>query len=361
MRLGLPRRSMIGLATSVALLIGCSVGVVELCACGEPGCARSECASEDGAMVVADAGGASDASSSDALLRPDIASDTPMLADAPVMDASVMDAPVMDAPVMDVPVVDIPVVDVPMVDVPMVDVPVVDIPVVDARVVDAPVTDVGTAAPPEISLLGNNDLDFWCLPRITNADPSQTLRMTVVVSGVGRFFSSGGNHLVFAVNTEGGAGGSDPHCGPIIRRGTNLFTNARGFIFFAGDNDVRAEHWNGTSSPGVAEVRNGASVVFRPSVEDTLHIRITVGYRTGVLANTMRIDIRRGDNLGGELLFSGIQEGWGWNWSGEHRACIGAIAGGFRSPNETRCAEELVSRSAPSARLPIVSAQLQTF
>lgn len=179
--------------------------------------------------------------------------------------------------------------------------------------------------------------------------------------GWGGFFANGGNHVVFALNPEGGAGGNDPHCGPIVRRGANLFTNARGFIFFAGDNDVRAEHWNGTASPGLAQVPNGTSAVFRPAQEDTLHIRITVGYRTGVLANTMRIEIRRGDNLGGDLLFSGIQPGWGWDWRGTHRACIGMIAGGFRSPNDTGCVETRVSRSAPAAELTVVSAQLQTY
>lgn len=293
-------------------------------------------------MDVTDASGAPDASRSDPLVPSDVARDTPAL----------QDLPAVDVPAMDVPAVDVPAVDVPAVDVPAVDVPAVDVPAMD----------VGTAAPPTLSLLGNNDLDFWCLPRVANSDPSQTLRLTAVVSGVGRFFTNGGNHIVFAVNTQGGAGGSDPHCGMIVRRGTNLFTNARGFIVFAGDNDVRAEHWNGTASPGIAQVRNAASGgVFRPSIEDTIHVRATVGYRTGVWANTMRIEIRRGDSVSGELLFSGTQEGWGWDWSGVHSACIGIIAGGFRSPNETRCVEELASRSAPGAGLPIVSAQLQTF
>ena len=350
-------RSLVGLAASLTLLLGCSVGVVEDCACGDPRCARPVCAQDDGAVTdTAAATDAGDGSSADVLPRQDVADDRP-----PPQDAPAMDAPAMDAPATDAPATDAPTMDVAATDSPITDAPPRDTSVPEASVPDVPPPDSGPAAPPVLSLLGNNDLDFWYVPTITNTDASQTLRLTAVVSGVGRFFANGGNHVVFALNPEGGAGGNDPHCGTVVRRGDNLFTNARGFILFAGDNDVRAEHWNGTASPGVAQVPNGTSSVFRAAQEDTLHIRITVGYRTGVLANTMRIEIRRGDNLGGDLLFSGIQPGWGWDWRGTHRACIGMIAGGFRSPNETGCVEMRVSRSAPAAELTLVSAQLQTY
>jgi hypothetical protein len=362
MRQGRPRGSLVAVVASLALLVGCSVGVVEDCDCGDPRCARPVCAQDDGAVSdTVDATDEQDTSPADVLPRTDVTDDRPIAHDAAAMDAPAMDASTMDASAMDAPAMDVPVVDVVTLDAPVADTPVRDTSVPEAAVPDVPPPDSGPAAPPVLSLLGNNDLDFWYVPTITNTDASQTLRLTAVVSGVGRFFANGGNHVVLALNPEGGAGGNDPHCGPIVRRGANLFTNARGFIFFAGDNDVRAEHWNGTASPGLAQVPNGTSAVFRPAQEDTLHIRITVGYRTGVLANTMRIEIRRGDNLGGDLLFSGIQPGWGWDWRGTHRACIGMIAGGFRSPNDTGCVETRVSRSAPAAELTVVSAQLQTY
>lgn len=236
--------------------------------------------------------------------------------------------------------------------------------VTDVRVVNdsAPALDVVVSSAPELVLRNNNDLDFWYVPRRTNTDATQTLRLVTVISGVQSFFANGGSHIVFAMNPEGSAGERDPHCGPVIRHSTNLFTNARGFILFPGDNDVRAEHWNGTASPGIAMVSNTVpSTVFHPATEDTLHVRVMVGYRSGVWANTMTIEIRRGDSVSGPLLFSGIQPGWGWNWTGSHNACIGIIANGFVSPNDTACTEVLTSRSAPNASLRIVTAELQLF
>ena len=165
------------------------------------------------------------------------------------------------------------------------------------------------------------------------------------------FFSKGGNHIVFALDCTGGQGSNNPHCGPIYRNGENLWAHARGFIIF-GDGTVRAEQWNGTSNPGLLTISNTSGATFNPATTPLFNVRITAGYRSGVWANKMIITIREGAGTQNKVLFSGIAEGWGWDWTGTHKCAIGAIGPGFVSPNSTGCSEQRIPRSAPNAVLP---------
>ncbi len=196
-----------------------------------------------------------------------------------------------------------------------------------------------------------NDLDFYYLPAITSSDPTKSNILYCEVD-TSNFFSKGGNHIVFALDCSGGQGSNNPHCGPIYRNGENLFAYARGFIIF-GDGTVKAEHWNGTSNPGLLTIKNESGTIFNPATTPLFSVRIAAGYRSGVWANKMVITIRDVSDKGnGKIVFSGIAEGWGWDWTGTHKCAIGAIGPGFVSPNSTGCVESRVPRSAPNAVLP---------
>ncbi|RKJ96621.1 hypothetical protein [Alicycliphilus denitrificans] len=218
---------------------------------------------------------------------------------------------------------------------------------------------VNTVAPPETPVqlsLYYNDLDAYYLPGITspNNGAYNDLRCTVDSS---EFFSKGGDHLVFALDLTGGQGSNNPHCGPIVRRGQNMWGLARGFIIH-GNGRVSAEYWNGTWSPGLAEnLPNTANGTFNPASTPVFSVRVRAGYRDGPYANRMLIGIYAGTSIYGAMLFE-AQVPWGWDWTGQHHAAIGGIAMGFVAPVLTGCVEQLVPRSAPNAVAPISNFQL---
>ena len=199
--------------------------------------------------------------------------------------------------------------------------------------------------------LAFNDLDFCYLPRAAGSAPSHCADFLCTVDA-SRFFSNGGHHIVFALDCEGGQGGYNPHCGPILRHGKNLWSAARGFIIF-GDGAVMAEGWNGTAMPALAVIANTVGAGFDPVRHPVFTLRITAGYRRGAFANSMRIEIRLGESAKGALLFAGGIDGaeWGWSWRGGSKAAMGGIAAGFVPPVATGCVEELLPRSAPHAAL----------
>ena len=196
-----------------------------------------------------------------------------------------------------------------------------------------------------------NDLDFCYLPWVASSVPSHGSELVCTVDA-SRFFANGGHHIFFAVDCEGGQGSYNPHCGPILRYGKNLWATARGFIVF-GDGAVMAEGWNGTAMPALAAVANTSGAVFDPAQHPVFALRIVAGYRQGALANRMRVEIRTGLSAKGALVFSGSVEGpeWGRDWAGGSRAAMGGIASGFVPPSATGCVEELLPRSAPDAAL----------
>lgn len=207
------------------------------------------------------------------------------------------------------------------------------------------VTEAG--APTQLSLVSNS-LDFVYAPLVTSSTSVVTndMRATVDTSA---FYVNGGNHVVFALDCQGGQGSNNPHCGPILRRGENLWANARGFIIF-GDGTVWAEQWNSTFDPGFKkDMVNTSGVAFNPAATPVFTIRIRAGYRAGPWANTMRLDVYEGTSIFGTLLYSGIADGWGWDWTGSHRCSLAAIALDFVKPADTGCVEQIVPRGAPNA------------
>lgn len=198
--------------------------------------------------------------------------------------------------------------------------------------------------------LAANDLDFYYLPVANSSSPTVHNYIQCEVD-TSLFFSKGADHIVFALDCIGGQGSNNPHCGPIYRRGENLWAHARGFIIF-GDGTVRAEHWNGTSNPGLATITNTLNTTFRPATTPKFAVRIFAGYRSGTYANRMEIKIHAISGSAYRPVFFGVAEGWGWDWTGTHKCAIGAIGPGFVSPNSTGCSEQLVPRIAPNAVLP---------
>lgn len=207
--------------------------------------------------------------------------------------------------------------------------------------------------------LASNDLDFYYLPERTSllATRHADLLCTVDCS---QLFVNGAHHMVFALDCTGGQGSYNPHCGPIWRRGENLWSEARGFILFS-DGTVVAERWNGTAMPVLTTVANTSGGVFEPAADPIFTVHIQAGYRAGGLADRMRITIHRGITVDGAVLLEGEVAGasWGWDWSGVHKAAIGAIASGFLPPSATGCVEEVLPRSAPNAVLPFAGFKLR--
>lgn len=213
--------------------------------------------------------------------------------------------------------------------------------------------------PTQLSL-APNDLDFFYLPARTSLVATCHAELVCTVD-CSQFFSKGADHMIFALDCMGEQGAYNPHCGPIIRHGKNLFAQARGFII-AADSAVVAERWNGTAMPLLQTVDNTASGTFNPTTHPIFTVHIRAGYRAGAYADRMQITIHQGLTIQGPVLFTGEVSGaaWGWDWSGTHNAAIGAIALGFVAPSETGCVEELLPRSAPDAVLPFVGFKLRT-
>lgn len=190
--------------------------------------------------------------------------------------------------------------------------------------------------------LRENDLDFRYLPAVAQASPPDYAEVRAVID-VSRFYSRGADHFILALDCEGGQGSDNPHCGPIIRDGRNMFGTARGVIVAAGG-AVVVEVWNGTFSPGLAPIANELPDPFDPPAHDCLAVRVRCHYAGG-------IDIRIRAGLGGAVVFQGGVPSDPWPWAGHMLACIGGIALGFVAPKDTGCVEQLAPRSAPDAKL----------
>lgn len=213
----------------------------------------------------------------------------------------------------------------------------------------------------ELSLV-TNDLDFYYLPTVTSSDPSGYIRIICTVD-TSAFFSNGGNHVIFAFDCEGGQGSNNPHCGPIIRRGENLFATARGVVVFE-DGSVWAERWNGTNSPNWGSMPNILGTGWNPTSTPVFTVVIRAGYRSGYLANLISAEIYSGDgvNAANEVYMGGATGTlWGQDFTGTHRALIGGIGLGFVAPSDTGCVEQIAPRTAPNAVLPFSNFSLTVF
>jgi hypothetical protein len=205
-----------------------------------------------------------------------------------------------------------------------------------------------------ISFINNNDLDFiYTSPQATTWD-SRYHNDFVCTVNPSTFFANGGNHIVFAFDVEGEQGTNNPHCGPIIRNGDNLWANGRGFIIF-GDASVQSERWNSTLSPVVTSVSSSAGTGWNATTaKQTWTVRITAGYMTSEQYSTrMRIRIYAGTSTAGTLMFDGqTAESSQWQWyysQSDRRMAMGGIGPGFVAPSSTGCVEQKISRAAANA------------
>ena len=133
------------------------------------------------------------------------------------------------------------------------------------------------------------------------------------------------------ITMTGTLGSSNPHCGPIIRNGVNLFSTARGFLI-SRNNGVFSEIWNGTASPVVAPLANTSGQVFTP-LTGTYTLRLRAGYSTGSFyENRMYIQISAGTSIYDPVVFSASAP-ITRPYTGSHRLMIGAISDGFVGAN----------------------------
>ena len=194
--------------------------------------------------------------------------------------------------------------------------------------------------------LQSNDVDFRYLRPVEQSATPRYAELRALVD-VSRFFGRGADHIVFALDCEGGQGSDNPHCGPIVRDGKNLFATARGVIV-AANGAVVMEAWNGTATPELVPIANMRPGPFDPAAHRILTVRVRCHYAGGI-----EVRIRKG--LGGRVLFDGAVATAARAWPGHMRACIGGIALGFVAPKETGCTEQIAPRSAPGARLAYVA------
>lgn len=208
-------------------------------------------------------------------------------------------------------------------------------------------------ADPYVLNMSRNDLDFiYSLATLDN--PSSTINRLDFIISFDTFFTNGGDHIPFGVNC---IGDNAVHCGPIVRNGFPLFNLGRGGFIKSGTNQVYAENWNGTASPGVQLLTKIAGSDFDPSVNTQVKVRLDCTWTdTGSTAYDVNIKI---SSMADVLLFEGQVSGDGTVYdrahSTESRAFIGGIATGFISPNDTGCVETTASGSAPNAKATITS------
>lgn len=207
-----------------------------------------------------------------------------------------------------------------------------------------------------ISFLNNNDLDFvYSGPPTAAITPEQHVEFICTVDA-SNFFANGADHMVFVLDTESEQGFNNPHCGPIIRNGQNMWGYARGVVV-TGTGVINAERWNGTFSPVIGAFTKTAGAGWTATTaKTTWTIRINAGYRTSAQYSTrMRVRIYAGTSTAGALWYDGqTAEAGAWQCPRalpERKFAIAGIGMGFVKPSDTGCVEEKVSRANAAAVL----------
>lgn len=142
-------------------------------------------------------------------------------------------------------------------------------------------------------------------------------------------------------------GGTRDHCGQILRHDQPLWDGARGFILFRSGR-FASEHWYDGAGAGFGTDSFG----FNPVTNPIFTVRIRAGYRAGTYGDKMEIDIFQGTSTAGTLL-TGQTEPWGWDYTGQHRFAIAAIASGYVPPESTGCIETNAAGSKAGATIGI--------
>jgi hypothetical protein len=221
------------------------------------------------------------------------------------------------------------------------------------------VIDSSTAATVTSLTMNRNNLDFYFFPQTVaiSSDGYVDYRVQVTTSNFFNFATNPSDHLVFAFDAAGGQGSGNPHCGPIIRNGRNLYSTARGFLISRNGN-VMIERWNGTANPDVLQVTNTSGASFNP-LTGTYFIRIRAGYPGSfAYANLMTITITK-DNLGGEVVFQGSATGFNFPNTGSTQGIIGAIALPYDGATpQNGCTESTAPGSAYGGSVPFSNFQI---
>lgn len=213
------------------------------------------------------------------------------------------------------------------------------------------VADTSVPSVPTSLTMARNNLDFFYLPDYTSSQQGTLdVRVTITTTNFFNYATNAFDHIPIAIDCAGGAGNNDPHCGPVIRNGRNLFVTARGF-FITRAGQVFYEVWNGTASPLFGQVTNTSGQAFNP-ISGTYTVRIRAGYQTGPYANLMTITITNGTSIYDPVVFQG-SAGIGGVWNGFHRVCLAAIATGFVGPSPSNgCVEPSGAGSAVGGTVP---------
>lgn len=213
------------------------------------------------------------------------------------------------------------------------------------------VNDTSVPSVPTQLTMNRNNYDHYFLPdSIGTTEGYQDIRILVTTTDFFNRATNDFDHIFIATDCGGAAGNYDPHCGPIIRNGQNLFTTARGF-FIARSGQVSWEVWNGTSStPGGPLTNTISGTTFNP-VSGTYFIRARFGYSTGPYANMATIEIFKDSRYGAPLFMGSVASHVAWN--GYYRTCFGAIATGFRGVDPSvGCVEPTGPGSAYGGYIP---------
>ena len=205
--------------------------------------------------------------------------------------------------------------------------------------------------------LVTNDLDFVFTPVIRHETIPDAVRYTIVFDS-SQFFTNGADHLVFSLDNEPSndpLAPHKPHCGPIIRRGYDMYSYGRGAIIHP-DGKVETEEWTG-GAPILYTIANSGGTGYSPVANPICTLVMTYRYATG----GMDVKIFRGIATTGSPLFSGSYATPSRTWPGRTRGAFGAIAQGFVPPAATGCVEEVLPRSAPNAKAAFTGFHVQTL
>lgn len=179
--------------------------------------------------------------------------------------------------------------------------------------------------------LAHNDLDFIYSSVIPDVPTGNELRFSFDLN-FGNFFTAcAGGHIPFGINMVWNTP-NNVHCGPIIRNGNLIFTDARGFIIalpatcsafgLPTSDGVLFEYWNNSTTPALGVVTRTAGSGLNPLTNTNIHIKIDGWFHGTIYPNSLFITIT--DNVTSALLFQGVA-GLGWDHQATYQSFVGAI------------------------------------
>ena len=205
--------------------------------------------------------------------------------------------------------------------------------------------------------LVTNDLDFVYCPAIKHTAVPDSVRYSIVFDCT-QFFTNNGGHLVFSLDNEPSndpLAPHKPHCGPILRRGYDMYSFGRGAIIH-GDGRVETEEWTG-GAPILYPITNTGGTGYNPMTNPVGTFIMNYRYATG----GMDVKVYKGVGATGTPMFSGSYTTPAKPWIGRTRAAFGAIGWGFVPPADTGCIEEVLPRASANAKCAFTGFHVQTL